>query len=70
MTESPHLKTDELARRWSISPATLERWRCEGIGPVFLKLGGIVVYRQDDIETYEAECLFKSTAEKCVGGAV
>jgi DNA-binding Xre family transcriptional regulator len=29
----------ELAERWRISEATLERWRTESNGPVFLKLG-------------------------------
>ena len=30
----------ELAKRWDISPRTLERWRWLGEGPPFLKLGG------------------------------
>jgi hypothetical protein len=46
---------------WSVSGATLERWRCEGIGPVFLKLRGRVLYRQCDIEQYEESCLSAST---------
>ncbi|MCX7382580.1 MAG: helix-turn-helix domain-containing protein [Alphaproteobacteria bacterium] len=50
-----HLNQTELARRWRISPRTLERWRWVGQGPVFLKLGGRVVYRLEDIEAYEAE---------------
>ena len=38
----------ELAQRWQISESTLERWRSEGIGPVFLKLRGQVRYRDDN----------------------
>lgn len=33
-----HLNQKQLAARWSISEATLERWCSEGIGPKFLKL--------------------------------
>lgn len=39
-----HLNQKQLAARWSISEATLERWRSEGIGPKFLKLCGRVLY--------------------------
>jgi hypothetical protein len=39
----------ELAQRWQISESTLERWRAEGIGPVFLKLRSQVRYRDTDI---------------------
>ncbi len=43
----------ELAQRWQLSESTLERWRSEGIGPVFLKLRGQVRYRDTDILAYE-----------------
>jgi hypothetical protein len=52
-----------LARRWNISPRTLERWRWTGEGPAFLKIGGRVVYRLDDIETYERDRRCESTAQ-------
>ncbi|MFO0992596.1 MAG: helix-turn-helix domain-containing protein [Hyphomicrobiales bacterium] len=56
MTERPirHLNQVELARRWSLSHRTLERWRWQGRGPRYLKVGGRVVYRLEDIEAYEA----------------
>jgi predicted site-specific integrase-resolvase len=56
-----HLNQMELARRWNISPRTLERWRWLGQGPVYLKLGGRVSYRLDDIEEYEAQRLHANT---------
>lgn len=56
-----HLNQIELARRWNISARTLERWRWLGQGPVFLKLGGRVTYRLEDIEKFEAECLHANT---------
>ena len=56
MTDRPirHLNQIDLARRWSLSHRTLERWRWQGIGPRYLKIGGRVVYRLVDIEDYEA----------------
>jgi hypothetical protein len=48
-----HLNQVQLSRRWSISPRTLERWRWLREGPPYLKIGGRVVYRLDDVETYE-----------------
>lgn len=48
-----HLNQIELSRRWRISPRTLERWRWLGIGPRYIKIGGRVVYRLEDIETFE-----------------
>lgn len=51
----------ELAERWQISEATLERWRTEAGGPVFLKLGAQVRYRVSDVEAFEAEVLREST---------
>lgn len=51
-----HLNQRQLADRWNLSQATLERWRHESIGPAYLKLHGRVLYPLTDIETYEAAC--------------
>lgn len=56
-----HLNQADLAARWTISPRTLERWRWIGEGPAYLKIGGRVVYRIEDVERYEAEQLRTST---------
>ena len=48
-----HFSQAELAFRWRISPRTLERWRWSKTGPVFLKIGGRVIYRLEDIEAFE-----------------
>ncbi|MEI6415919.1 MAG: helix-turn-helix domain-containing protein [Pseudomonadota bacterium] len=50
-----HLNQTQLAVRWTISPRTLERWRWLGQGPRFLKIGGRVIYRLEDIQAFEAE---------------
>jgi hypothetical protein len=48
-----HINQVQLARRWSLSPRTLERWRWRDQGPVYLKVGGRVLYRLEDIEAFE-----------------
>ena len=57
-----HLNQSELAKRWSLSTRTLERWRWQRQGPPFLKVGGRVVYRLEDVESYEARQLRHRTA--------
>lgn len=57
------LNQAELAGRWLISEATLERWRSEGIGPVYLKLNGHVRYRLSDVIAFEHASLRRSTSE-------
>lgn len=47
------LSQSELAKRWGISPRTLERWRWAGEGLRFVKIGGLVRYRLEDIMAYE-----------------
>jgi len=58
-----HLNQIELAARLNISPRTLERWRWAGEGLQYMKVGGRVVYRLEDVEGYEASQLRNSTAE-------
>ena len=57
-----HLNQIDLADRWNISERTLERWRWTGEGPTYLKIGGRVIYRLEDIEAYETENLRVNTA--------
>ena len=57
------ISQNELAKRWQVSESTMERWRYEGIGPVFLKLRGKVRYRDSDILAFEAQALQASTRQ-------
>ena len=54
MEQMEHLSEKLLARRWGLSHRTLERWRHDAHGPAYLKVGGRVIYRIEDIEAYEA----------------
>jgi hypothetical protein len=64
MNNSPtnHLNQIHLARRWNVSPRTLERWRWLNQGPRYLKIGGRVLYRLEDIEAYERDAVHQSAA--------
>ncbi len=50
-----HLSEKALARRWDISHRTLQRWRSEGNGLQYVRIGGRIRYPLDIIEAYEAE---------------
>jgi DNA-binding Xre family transcriptional regulator len=62
-----HLGQKELAQRWRMSEATLERWRSDRKGPVFLKILGRVLYRLEDIEAFEVASLKSIFVEHCNG---
>lgn len=50
------LSEDMLADRWLCSASRLQRWRSEKTGLPFLKIGGKVLYRIEDIVAYEVSC--------------
>ena len=64
MTEVRQLNQVDLSRRLGVSCRTLERWRWIGIGPKFIKIGGRVKYRLNDIEDFEQSRLCQSTADQ------
>jgi predicted site-specific integrase-resolvase len=51
-----------LASRWSIAPNTLKQWRWNGRGPLYVKIGGRVLYRLADIEQFEEQKLRQHTS--------
>lgn len=62
----PLLSSGEVALMLGVSQATLSRWRFEGSGPRYLKLGStpkaVVRYRRSDVLAYLADCERKTTA--------
>ena len=57
MTSPEQLMTqEEVAFRWKISEATLERDRSLKQGCRYLKLGGLIRYRLQDVVEYENAC--------------
>jgi predicted DNA-binding transcriptional regulator AlpA len=50
------LKTEEAAKIIGKSPSWLNKTRMTGVGPVYLRIGGSVRYRQEDLESWLAGC--------------
>lgn len=44
----------DLASRYGKAVRTLQRWRAKGYGPAYMRIGGSIFYRQEDIEAFEA----------------
>jgi len=44
-------------------PPTLHRWRVEGTGPQFIKLGRKVFYRKADLDSFLDSRIVNSTSE-------
>lgn len=57
------MNTEQLADRLGISHRTLERWRLEGVGPIYRKLGRRVVYLESDIQSWIDEQARRSTSD-------
>tara|TARA_R110002126_G_scaffold11060_2_gene50371 strand:+ start:382 stop:591 length:210 start_codon:yes stop_codon:yes gene_type:complete len=55
---------EELAFRWKISEATLERDRSLKQGVRYLKIGGLIRYRMQDVLDYEDACIHEPRAAK------
>ena len=56
-TSSDFLTPPQLLERWNrtVSAATLSTWRSRGCGPPYVKIGGRVLYRISDVESWEAK---------------
>jgi hypothetical protein len=58
-----YITEKDLAKKWGLSPKTLQRWRWLKSGPVYIKLGGRIRYTSDNIKNFEEErkCLHKGS---------
>ena len=61
------LNEQEVSKRLNVSVATLRRWRLEKRGPMFLKVGTLVRYRPEDLDSWVAAL---PTGGDSAGGAV
>lgn len=43
---------EEVSKRLNVSVASLRRWRLQGRGPLFIKVGSLVRYRPEDLESW------------------
>jgi len=46
------LNEEQVAKRLSVSLASVRRWRLEKRGPIFRKVGALVRYRPEDVDTW------------------
>ena len=56
-----YLSVDDLHDRWSgtIKKTTINQWRYLKKGPKFVKIGGRVLYREEDVRIFEAQNLMR-----------
>jgi hypothetical protein len=52
------MSEQDVADRWQKSVRTLQRWRRDGYGPAYLRIGGTVHYRMRDVLVFEASMCF------------
>lgn len=47
-----------------VSARTLQRWRMEGVGPLFVRIGRLVRYRRTDLDEWLAARIRQSTSDR------
>ncbi len=58
------LSAQQTAALLNLAPITLAKWRLQGTGPAFLKLGRRVAYRRVTIDEWLAAKVRRSTSER------
>lgn len=53
----------QAAERLHLSTHTLAKWRVRGTGPKFVKAGRMVIYLEDDLDSFLSERRHNATAE-------
>jgi len=63
MNTTKALTEQHVAELTELSVRTLQKWRLTGEGPVFVKLGRAVRYREEDIDAFLEACARRSTSD-------
>jgi len=50
----------QTAEHYKVATWSLQRWRSQGVGPPFVKIGGVVRYRAGTIREYDRSQIFDS----------
>ena len=61
---TPLLTQRDLAALTKLSPRTIERLRCVGGGPKFVRVRGSIRYRIEDVEAWIASRVVANTSEE------
>jgi len=62
-THTTVLTVQQAAEYLGLAVSTLNKWRCLGGGPVFMKMGRAVRYRVEDLELYLSQTKCVSTSQ-------
>jgi predicted DNA-binding transcriptional regulator AlpA len=65
MNETEYLTQQQAAERLKLSQSTLEKFRCTGTGPAYLKIGRRVTYLARDLDSWAESKRCNSTSEYC-----
>lgn len=57
------MSSADAAKYLGISHSRLNQWRCDGLGPPFVKIASRIFYYQKDLERYVSERIVKSTSQ-------
>ena len=57
------LRTSDAAKALGLKKSTLEAWRCRGGGPSFVRFGGAIRYREEDLDRFITENTHRNTSE-------
>lgn len=52
------LTTADVAQRLDVHEVTVRKWRCDGTGPPYTRLGGCVRYLRRDVEAWIEENVY------------
>ncbi len=61
------INTSAAANRIGVEPQTMRAWRCRGVGPRYIRVGGPrgrCYYDVDELEQWLADRTFQSTSEE------
>ena len=58
------LTESELAEYWGLKKSTLQKWRTNCVGPVYIKLGAKVVYPRESVLAYEKSRMFRGAGQR------
>jgi len=56
------MTTDEVAEHFRVNPSTVRRWRLDGVGPRFVKVGSVYRYPRAIIDEWVSDRVRESAA--------
>ena len=56
------MTTEEVAEHFRVNPSTVRRWRLDGVGPRFVKIGSVYRYPRGLIDVWVSEQVTERTA--------